>query len=106
MYRVYALYHLSATQKITIMLYRRKWFKQGDVPLQALKLLRIGVHDEVTFVNYDNVRHAIMTHNHDVQNSPLLQTHDTYKIHFHTPGHYDFYSSLYPNMDHFRIIAS
>ena len=104
-YRGYSLFNLSNPQEYNIILYKHKFFDRSHVPLRAVKVLKIRVHDEVIFTNMDNIRHTVATHYQDVQNSPVLQTHDSYKIHFHSKGHYQFYSSLYPNVPPIMIIV-
>ena len=104
-YFMYGSVFINNPRTHIIHIYKKDWFAEEVVPLKRLKVKYIKVHDTVIFVNRDNIRHTVVTHNEDIKNSKILQTHDEYKIQFHRIGRYEFLSSLYPFMHHLRIVV-
>ena len=104
-YFIYGSVFTNNKRTHVIHIYKKDWFAEDVVPLKRLKVRYVRVHDTVIFVNKDNVRHTVITHDEDIKNSKILQTHDEYKIQFHRVGRYEFLSSLYPFMHHIRIVV-
>lgn len=55
--------------------------------------------DTIEFVNYDQIRHTVITDDQIIKNSDLLFQYDIYKHTFRREGIFTFKSSLYKNMD-------
>ena len=69
-----------------------------------IKKLNIKKGDTVVFTNYDQIRHTIINDNQKMNNSEMLYQYDKYSYTFHQEGSFEFYSSLYENME--RIVVN
>lgn len=67
--------------------------------------VRITRGDYVTWKNFDQPRHQIITDNKFLPNSPLMLQFDTYRQVFYEPGEYIYYSPLYKKMKSMIVIV-
>ena len=61
------------------------------------KILTVAVNTEVTWTQRDNVQHDVVSTENTFR-SPLLSLNENYSYKFTTPGTYDYYCSIHPNM--------
>ncbi|TVT86140.1 plastocyanin/azurin family copper-binding protein [Pseudomonas sp. H3(2019)] len=63
----------------------------------APKDVTVAVGTTVTWVNDDQTVHTVME-THKVFHSPALDTNDKFSYQFNTPGTYEYYCALHPQM--------
>jgi len=70
-----------------------------------IRKLTIKQGDTVTFTNFDQFRHSVITDDQKIDNSGILYEFDTYTHTFAREGTFEFASSLYPKMEKIVIIV-
>jgi plastocyanin len=82
-------------------------FAQVDSPMSTLSIhnftftpqtLTVKVGTKVTWINKDDIPHGIASSNNAFKKSGALDTDDSYSFTFTTPGTYQYFCYLHPNM--------
>ena len=82
-------------------------FAQADSPMSALSIhnftftpqtLTVKAGTKVTWINKDDIPHGIASSNNAFKKSGALDTDDSYSFTFTTPGTYQYFCYLHPNM--------
>lgn len=67
--------------------------------------IKIKQGDTITWTNYDQIRHTVITDDPLINNSNILYEFDTYTYTFRRTGEFIFQSSFYNNMTHMTVIV-
>ena len=82
-------------------------FAQADSPMSTLSIhnftftpqtLTVKAGTTVTWINKDDIPHGIASSNNAFKKSGALDTDDSYSFTFTTPGTYQYFCYLHPNM--------
>jgi len=82
-------------------------FAQVDSPMSTLSIhnftftpqtLTVKAGTKVTWINKDDIPHGIAWSNNAFKKSGALDTDDSYSFTFTTPGTYQYFCYLHPNM--------
>ena len=82
-------------------------FAQADGPMSTLSIhnftftpqtLTVKAGTTVTWINKDDIPHGIASSNNAFKKSGALDTDDSYSFTFTTPGTYQYFCYLHPNM--------
>jgi plastocyanin len=86
---------------VSLMLSMPVWAQDVNIGIREFmfepKDLTVAVGTKVTWVNDDQIPHTV-AETHKVFRSAALDTNDSFSWVFNTPGEYDYFCALHPQM--------
>ena len=86
---------------VSLMLSMPVWAQDVNIGIREFmfepKDLTVAVGTKVTWVNDDQIPHTVVE-THKVFRSAALDTNDSFSWVFNTPGEYDYFCALHPQM--------